>query len=83
MLILSVMQKLLKVMQCNPETVEDYEGSCSFAYKVVCTEFKFSNPIVVYRGKNATYEFIKAIFKEYKYCKKKKKERKKNTSRKI
>ena len=27
-------------------------------------------PIVVYRGENAAYEFIKAILKEYKYCKK-------------
>ena len=26
--------------------------------------------IVVFRGKNAAYEFIKAILKEYQYCKK-------------
>ena len=43
---------------------------CSFAYKVVCIDDKFSKPIVVYRAKNAAYEFIKAIFKEYKYCSK-------------
>ena len=43
---------------------------CSFAYKVVCIDDKFSKPTVVYRGKNATYEFIKAILKEYKYFKK-------------
>ena len=30
----------------------------------------FSKPIVVYRGENDAYEFIKAILKEYKYCKK-------------
>ena len=30
----------------------------------------FSKPVVVYRGENAAYEFIKAILKEYKYCKK-------------
>ena len=42
---------------------------CSFAYKIVCIDHKFSKPIVVYRGKNAAYEFIKAILKEYKYCK--------------
>ena len=29
-----------------------------------------NKPIVVYRGENAAYEFIKAILKEYKYCKK-------------
>ena len=43
---------------------------CSFAYKIVCIDHKFSKPIVVYRGKNAAYEFIKAILKKYKYCKK-------------
>ena len=43
---------------------------CSFAYKLVCVEDEFAKPIVVFRGENAPYEFIKAIFKEYSYCKK-------------
>ena len=43
---------------------------CSFAYKLICIDNKFSEPIVVYRSENAAYEFIKAILKEYKYCKK-------------
>ena len=43
---------------------------CSFAYKVVCIDDKFSKPIVVYRGTNAAYEFIRAILEEHKYCKK-------------
>ena len=43
---------------------------CSFAYKVVCIDDRFTKPTVVYRGENAAYEFIKAILKEYKYCKK-------------
>ena len=43
---------------------------CSFAYKVVCVYDRFTEQIVVYRGENAAYEFIKAILKEYKYCKK-------------
>ena len=43
---------------------------CSFAYKVVCINDRFTKPIVVFRGENAAYEFIKAILKEYKYCKK-------------
>ena len=61
-------------------SVESYEGSytkkyqdqdpCSFPYKVVCIDDRFTKPIVVYRGENAAYEFIKAILKEYKYCKK-------------
>ena len=43
---------------------------CSFTYRVVCIDDRFNKLIVVYRGKNAAYEFIKAILKEYKYCKK-------------
>ena len=43
---------------------------CRFAYKVACSDDSFTKPIVVYRGENAAYEFIKAILKEYKYCKK-------------
>ena len=61
-------------------SAEVYEGSyikkyhdhvsCSFAYKIVCIDDRFSKPIIVYRGENATYDFVKAILKEYKYCKK-------------
>ena len=61
-------------------SVESYEGSytkkyqdqdpCSFPYKVVCIDDRFTKPIVVYRGENAAYEFIKAILKEYKCCRK-------------
>ena len=43
---------------------------CSFTYKIVCIDDKFSKPIVVYKGENAAYEFIKAIHEEYEYCKK-------------
>ena len=42
----------------------------SFAYKVVCIDDRYTKPIIVYRGENAAYEFIKTILKEYKYCKK-------------
>ena len=41
---------------------------CNKSYKVVCIDDRFTRPIVVYRGKNAAYEFIKTILKEYKYC---------------
>ena len=30
---------------------------CSFAYKVVCIDDRFTKPIIVYRGKNDAYEF--------------------------
>ena len=62
------------------KNVEIYEGSytkkyhdhvpCSYACKIVCIDDRFSKPIVVYKGENAAYEFIKAILKEYKYCNK-------------
>ena len=42
---------------------------CSFAYKVVYTDDKFSKPVVLYRGRNTVNKFIKAILKEYDYCK--------------
>ena len=38
---------------------------CSFAYKVVCIDGKFSKPVVIYRGKNAFNTFIEAILKEH------------------
>ena len=44
--------------------------SYSFAYKFVCIDDKFTKPTIIYRGENTAYEFIKAIFEEYKYCKK-------------
>ena len=43
---------------------------CSIIYEVACIDNKFSKPIVVFKGENAAYEIIKAILKEYKYCKK-------------
>ena len=72
--------KIYADFECNLRGVECYKGSytkkyqdhflCSFANKVVCVDDKFTKPIVVYRGENAVYEFIKAILKYYKYCRK-------------
>ena len=72
--------KIYADFECNLKNVECYEGTytkkyhehvpCSYAYKVVCIDDRFSKPIVVYRGVNAAYEFIKAILEERKYCKK-------------
>ena len=72
--------KIYADFECNLKSAECYEGSytrkyqdhipCSFAYKVVCIDDRFTKPIVVYRGENAAYEFIKATLKEYKYSKK-------------
>ena len=72
--------KIYADSECNLRGVERYEGSytqkyqdkvpCSFAYKVACVDDRFTQPIVVYRGENASYEFIEAILKEYKYSRK-------------
>ena len=42
---------------------------CSFAYKLVCVDDRFTKPTVVYRGENGAFKFIEAILKEYEYCK--------------
>ena len=70
--------KIYADFECNLRGVESYEGfytkqyqdhvPCSFAYKFVCIDDRFTMRIAVYRGENAVYEFIKAILKEYKYC---------------
>ena len=60
--------KIYSDFQCILKSVESYEISCSkkyqshvrcsFAYKVVCIDYRFSKPIVVYRGENSAYKFI-------------------------
>ena len=66
--------KVYADFECNLESVQSYEGSyskkyqnhipCSFAYKLVCVDNKFTKSIIVSRGENAAYEFIKVILKE-------------------
>ena len=72
--------KIYADFECNFKNVEIYEGlytkkyddhiPYSYAYKIVCIDDRFSKSILIYRGKNAAYEFTRAILKEYKYCKK-------------
>ena len=72
--------KIYADFECNLKSVEIYEGFhskkyknlilCSFAYKVDCIDDKFTKLIVAFRGKNTAHEFIKAILKEFQYCKK-------------
>ena len=72
--------KIYADFECNLRDVECYEDSytkkyqdqvpCSFPYKVVCIDDRFTKPIVDCRGENVAYEFIKAILKEHKYCRK-------------
>ena len=56
-----------KKVKCNEGSyIEKYQDHipCSFAYKIVCIDDRFSNPTILYRGENAAYEFIKAILEE-------------------
>ena len=41
---------------------------CSFVYKLVCVDDKYSKDVVLYRGKYAVYKFIQSVFNEYSYC---------------
>ena len=43
---------------------------CSFAYKVVCIDNRFSKSVGLYRGKITLNKFIEAVLKENDYCKK-------------
>ena len=76
---------ILKKVECNSIESDfiDYDSNgsyarkyqshipCSFAYKIVCIDNKFSKKVVLYRGKkNAAYKFIVAILSEYNYCRK-------------
>ena len=58
--------KIYADFECNLKKVKCNGGS----YKIVCIDSKFSKPTIIYRGKNAAYEFIKAILEEFEYCKK-------------
>ena len=38
-----------------------------FCFKVVCIDDKYSKDVVLHRGKNAVFKFIRSIFKKYDY----------------
>ena len=56
----------------NASYTEKYQDHipCSFVYKVVCIDNRFSKIVVLYRGENSISRFIEAILEEYYYCKK-------------
>ena len=66
--------KIFADFECNSRSVESYEGSYTKNIKitfllVLLTKLfvlmiGFSKPIVVFRGENAAYDFIKTILKE-------------------
>ena len=72
--------KIYADFECNLKSVESYKGfyskkyqdhvTCSFAYKLVYVDDKFTKPIVVSRGENTAFKFIEAMLKKFEYCKK-------------
>ena len=58
----------------NPE--ESYTNkyqkhiACSYGYKLVCVDDKFSQLFKTYSGKDSVYSFINSVIKESKYCSK-------------
>ena len=81
---LAVSFKVYADFECNEKRVRDSNRSdnasytekyqvhipCSFAYKVVCVDDRFSKPVFLYSPKNAIFKFIETILKEYDCCKK-------------
>ena len=41
--------------------------ACSYGYKLVCVDDKFSKPFKIYFGKDAVYKFINIMIEESKY----------------
>ena len=78
---LAVPFKIYANFECNMKRVKDENNNtsytekyqdhipCSFAYKVVCIDDKFSKVIDLHRDRNAVYKFIDAVLKEYNYSK--------------
>ena len=42
--------------------------ACSYGYKLVCVDDKFSKPFKTYSGKDAIYNFINSLIEESTYC---------------
>ena len=42
--------------------------ACSYGYKLLCVDDKFSKRFKTYSGKDAVYSFVKSMFEESKYC---------------
>ena len=59
-----------KIQKNNATYTEKYQAHipCSFAYKVVCVDDTFSEPVILYRGKNAINRFMETIDKEHDSC---------------
>ena len=56
-----MLKKVKSNKRISASYTENYQDQipCSFAYQVVCADDTFSRSVIVYRGKNAAYFFIK------------------------
>ena len=58
----------------NKQNTESYANkyqthiACSYGYKLVCADDKFSKPFKTYFGEDAVYNFISNMIEESKYC---------------
>ena len=56
----------------NPEdshtNIYQKHVACSYGYKLVCVDNKFSKPFKTCLGKDAVYNFINSMIEESKYC---------------
>ena len=66
-----------KIHGCQPHNdksfTEAYQNhrDCGYGYKVVCCyDDKYTKEEEIYRGEKAVYNFMEAMLKEVKYCKK-------------
>ena len=57
-------------MKVLPQKKYQDHISCSFAYKVVCVDDRFTKTIVVFRGENVVYQFLKQFLKRKSTAKK-------------
>ena len=67
-----ILEKVGENTECssNSSYTRKYQNHvpCSFAYKVVCVDNKYSKKINLYRRKDAVNRFVKSILKECNYC---------------
>ena len=54
----------------NESYINEYQKHvpCSYDYKLVCVNDKFSKPFKPYLGKDTVYNFISNMIEESKYC---------------
>ena len=48
--------------------ISEKHVACSYGYKLVCVDDKFSKPFKPYLGKDAVCNFISSMIEENKYC---------------